>query len=131
VRKALLPQLDLGLVPHRSLLQVVLASRIGFVDFGLGGPGGIVVQPVGIEAGCGGTGNCPLWVFRKTGSIYSLILRSEGETFQTLQPVGGAWPDILVGTNNSGSERTLRLYHFSKGFYSEKACYQAGKPDVR
>jgi len=131
VKKALLPDFDLGLAPNQSLMQVASASRIGFVDLGSDGTRELVVQPVGIQGGCGATGNCPFWVFRKVGSSYKLILSSQGETFQILQRPGRAFPDILVVARDSGSERTLRMYRFSGGAYSEKACYKAVEPDAR
>jgi len=131
VKRAMLPYFDLGLAPHQSLMQVVLASRISFIDLDSDGIRELIVQPVGLQSGCGATGNCPFWIFRKAGSSYRLILRSQAETFQILRRVGSALPDILVGSHDSGSEWTLRTYRFSEGVYSERACYKATESDVR
>lgn len=106
---------------------IALKARVKFIDLNGDGRPEVIAQPVGLESGCGATGNCPFWVFEKTPAGYQLILRSEGG-FQvfTIEPATtNGFSDMVLGTHDSAGERTLYLFRYSEGRYRRRACYNA------
>jgi hypothetical protein len=62
-----------------DLSALALKTRVKFIDLNGDGSPEVIAQPVGIEAGCGATGNCPFWVFERTSTGYKAILKTAGQ----------------------------------------------------
>ena len=102
----------------------MLDTRVLTTDLNHDGLSEIIAQPVGNEF-CSPTGNCPFWVFRKTGSIYKLVLNGLGQTF-TLQPnYTNGFRDIVVAMHGSAFDQELKLYRYRNGRYYRESCYDA------
>jgi hypothetical protein len=106
---------------------LALKTRVKFIDLNGDGRPEVIAQPVGMESGCGATGNCPFWVFERISAGYKLILRSDGG-FQvfTIEPTAtNGFSDIILGTHDSASERTLYVFRYGQGRYRPWVCYNA------
>ena len=75
--------------------------------------------------GCSPTGNCSLWIFRKTDKGYALILDSFGQTFTVQHTRTNGFADIVVAMHGSATESTLKVYRYDRGRYRRADCYEA------
>jgi hypothetical protein len=92
----------------------------------------VIAQAFGPKAGCGATGNCPIWVFMKTANSYQLLLDTrdkEGiggiELLTVEETRTNGFNDLVLAAHDSASEKTLFVYRYRNGQYRESACYDA------
>lgn len=108
-----------------EIREVAVHTRVKLVDLNGDGTSEIVAQPIGDEAGCGATGNCPIWIFEPSGAGYKLLLDGTAQTF-TVQPgATNGYSDLVLGQHASASEQVLYVYSFRDGRYRRGACYDA------
>ncbi len=106
------------------LAALATKTRVKAVDLNGDGAPEVIAQPVGLEAGCGATGNCPFWVFEKTRTGYKLILGTKGfQVFTIESRATEGFRDIVLGSHDSASERTLYVFRYSGGRYHEGECH--------
>lgn len=129
IAKQLRPQMtDLEIHSEKELRNVTADTRVKFIDLNGDGVPEVIAQAWEMKAGCGATGNCPIWVFSKSDNGYKLLLGGDGWTFQifTVQPtVTNGYHDLVLGFHDSASEKTLEVYRFKNGKYRRDECYDA------
>jgi len=121
---------DLEIGTESEILAVAAQTRIKLVDLNNDEIPEIIAQPVGLKAGCGATGNCPFWVFAKHNGGYILLLDSGNDGgFQvfTVEPTRThGFNDLVLGSHDSASERTLFVYRYREGkYHKQPECYSA------
>lgn len=103
-----------------ELKKKALDTRIALIDLNGDGIPEVVAQAM---VGCGATGNCPFWVFRKSKRGYDVILQGEAHTF-TVQPSStNGFRDIVLSMHGSYSSGDLTDYHYRDGVYKDVGCY--------
>ncbi len=105
--------------------ELALRARIQSVDLNGDGVPEFLVQPIGDEAGCGATGNCPFWVFAKTGAEYKLILQWNAELYRIEGGSSSGYRDIALAAHNSASNKTIYVFGYEGSSYRQKECYSA------
>lgn len=116
---------DLEIGSEEELKKVALDTRIKLIDLNADGIPEVVAQGCCLKAGCGATGNCPFWVFRKSASHYGLLLETFGQVFTIESTKTNGFSDIVVGTHDSARQKTLTIYHYRNGGYKDVGCYVA------
>ena len=120
------PQMaDLEIANEKELRKIAEQSRFELVDLNADGVSEVVVQPIGLKAGCGATGNCPFWVFALGGGKYRLILGTSGQMYRVESHGSNGYSDISVADHDSATEKTIYQFRFLRGQYKKIACYQA------
>lgn len=87
----------------------------------------IIVQGHGTNYGCNLTGNCPLWIFRRSADGYQMILHGIAQTFIIQETRTNGRHDIVFGMRGSGTLVELKLYRFDGSEYQKSTCYQANR----
>ncbi len=114
-----------GIDSAQQLKDAILETRTELVDLNDDGTPEVIAQGTNKE-GCSPTGNCPFWVFQKSGQEYRLLVSlSAIQTFQIQRNRSGRFQDIVVAMHGSATERTLRLLQYSRGKYRQAGCYDA------
>lgn len=99
-------------------------TRVRLVDLNGDGVPEVISQASGDI--CSPTGNCPFWVFQKTGAKYRLILEKWAVQDFTVQPTQtNGYFDLVLGMHGSATEQGLFLYQFRDGRYRKAGCYDA------
>jgi len=124
--KAISRQIRTVMEPGPNPRALAKKTRVKLFDLNGDGIPEIIAQPIGIDAGCGATGNCPFWIFQKDGEGYKLLLRRMGFWVFTVEPtITNGFRDIVLASHESASERTVIVFRYSGGTYQERACYNA------
>ncbi|MGD0858971.1 MAG: hypothetical protein ABR912_06600 [Terracidiphilus sp.] len=117
---------------ERELRQVAADTRVELIDLDGDGIPEIIAQANDMRAGCGATGNCAFWVFKKVSGGYKLLLDTRDK-----DGIGGAelitvensrtngFNDFVLAVHDSAFEKTLLVYQYKNGFYRESRCYDA------
>lgn len=113
---------DLEISSESQLEEAALDTRIKMIDLNGDGTPEVVAQGM---SGCGATGNCSFWVFRKTGDHYELILNGYGETFTIQKESTNGFKDIVVASHSSATDSGVTLFRYKDGSYHEAGCYEA------
>lgn len=123
---------DMQISSEKELLGVVARTRVKLVDLNNDGTPEVLAHAFGWEEGCGSTGNCPFWVFRKTENGFKKLLDTRGpdgvggmEFFTISDKSTNGFRDIVLASSESGGERSLLVYRFRKIAYAESECYTA------
>ncbi len=117
---------DLGTGAGEEMNSAVLDSRIMMVDLDGEGTREAIVQGSGELAGCSATGNCPLWIFKKSGGKWRMLLWAPSVQSFTIQPVRGKrFPDIVLAAHRSAFESELTLFRYSHGAFRASGCEEA------
>jgi hypothetical protein len=126
IQKALAFWLDLSIeFPRKLTLEEVISScRVELAELDPNAPRDVIVQASTMQGGCGATGNCPLWIFRRSTAGYKLLLQSQGDRIKILPADPRYGADIVVSFREGGSEQILRVYRLSSGQYRQRACYK-------
>lgn len=99
-------------------------TRVRLVDLNGDGVPEVISQASGDI--CSPTGNCPFWVFQKTGTRYMLILENGAVQDFTIQPTQtNGYFDLVLGMHGSATEQGLFVYQFRGGRYRRTGCYDA------
>jgi len=115
----------LGIDSEQQLKDAILDTRVELVDLNGDGIREVVAQGT-YKEGCSPTGNCPFWIFQKSGRKYRLLASFDGiQTFQIQRTRSNGFRDIVVEQHGSATERTLRLLQYSRGSYHGVGCYYA------
>ncbi len=123
---------DLQISSERELRELSAKTRIKLVDLNDDGVVEVLAQANDFKAGCGGTGNCPFWVFQETATGFRKLLETRGKdgiggvevlTVAALRTNG--FNDLVLGAHDSASEMTLFVYRFRDGQYRVSECYDA------
>ncbi|HKF51402.1 MAG TPA: hypothetical protein VKB26_03755 [Candidatus Acidoferrales bacterium] len=92
--------------------------RVRRVD--LGGSPGIVAQ--GTKLLCGGTGNCQIFVLRKTNDKWLSLFKADapiGDGFQLGRSLTHGIKDLTVTMNSSAAKSGHTVYKFDGQFYQK------------
>jgi hypothetical protein len=122
---------DLEIDSERELQKIAADTRIELIDLNGDGIPEVIAQAFGIKAGCGATGNCPIWVFMKTANGYKLLFDTRkaneigGELITVEENRTNGFKDLVFAAHDSASEKTLFVYRYRNGLYRESACYGA------
>jgi hypothetical protein len=109
-------------VSPAGLRRLAFNTRIEFVDLNHDGTNEVIAQSNGVEA-CGATGNCFLWIFQPTDDGYKLLLDGGGQVLRILDSSTSGYQDVVLGSHDSASERTLLVYTYRNGRYRRSECY--------
>lgn len=118
---------DLQIDSESELLRVAASTRVEFVDVNEDGVPEVIAQANDWKAGCGATGNCPLWVLQKREGAYKVLLDTRGgvQLFAVESNKTDGFFDVVVSTSESGDGRDLFLYRYRNGTYRLNSCYNA------
>jgi hypothetical protein len=117
---------------ERELRQVAANTRVELVDLDGDGIPEVIAQANDYRAGCGATGNCAFWVFKRELGGYKLLLDTRDK-----DGIGGAqaitvensrtngFSDFVLAVHDSAFEKTLLVYQYKNGLYRESRCYDA------
>lgn len=116
-----------------SVLKELFESlRVLTVDLNEDGVAEVIVQPSDPGYWCGATGNCTFWIFQKINGRFEPILDSRlgngngaVETFNILPEKTLGYSDLVLGTHDSASEKSLFVYRFDGRKYQPHECYDA------
>jgi hypothetical protein len=113
---------EFDLDTKESLREAVMKTRVKMIDLDGDGVPEVVAQAF---AGCSATGNCPFWIFRKTGKHYEPLLETHGQTFTIQKHSTLGYKDIVVSVHGSATQSGLMDYRYSDGQYVAAGCYNA------
>lgn len=123
VQEQLRPEMaDFEISSESQLEEAALDTRVKMIDLNGDGTPEVIAQGM---SGCGATGNCSFWVFRKTGKHYELILNGYGQTFTIQKESTNGFKDIVVASHSSATDSGLTLFRCKDGSYHEAGCYEA------
>ncbi|WP_263355792.1 hypothetical protein [Acidicapsa ligni] len=111
-----------------ELRHVAEETRLRLVDLNGDGKPEIILQAMGLKAGCGATGNCSIWVLERTATGYSQLVQGSTFKVQTFTVQGeqtNGYKDLVLGMHGSASEQTLFLLRYKDGKYYRSGCYDA------
>ena len=111
---------DAGIESESELQEAALDTRIKMTDLNDDGVAEVVGQGM---VGCGATGNCPFWVWRKVKQGYELLLEGQAQTFTIQKSSSNGFHDIVLSRHGSYSSGDLTLYQYKEGSYHDVACY--------
>lgn len=113
--------------PGADATALASRTRVKLIDLNGDGRLEVIAQPVGTDAGCGATGNCPFWVFEKTTAGYAAILSvNRGVQVFTIEPaMTNGFRNLILGSHDAAGERTLRVFRYTEGRYRPGGCYKA------
>jgi hypothetical protein len=115
----------MGIDSEQQLKDAILDTRVEMVDLNGDDVAEVIAQGTAKE-GCSPTGNCPFWVFQKSGREYRLLVSLPAiQTFQIQRSRSDGFRDIVVEMHGSATQRTLRLLRYSRSKYHEAGCYHA------
>jgi hypothetical protein len=115
----------IGIVSAQQLKDMTFDTRVELVDLNGDGIPEVIAQGTN-KLGCSPTGNCPFWVFQKSGGEYRFLVSLGAiQTFKIQRTRSGGFRDIVVEMHGSATQRTLRLLRYSQGKYHKAGCYDA------
>ncbi|MGH9506466.1 MAG: hypothetical protein ACRD13_06035 [Terriglobales bacterium] len=118
-------ELAVGLTPDQAEREYAVApsASVTFKKLGGGGREAIVDGP---WADCSGDGNCPMLIFRRTGSRWTLLLDGGYGTGFYIQPTSShGLRDVVASSHDSAFESVDVLYRFNGSRYARAACWDA------
>jgi len=99
-------------------------TRVEFIDLNSDGTQEVIAQLSGDA--CSPTGNCPLYILRKTGTNYRVILEKGAAQTVTVQRTRtNGYFDVVIGMHGSATQQGLFVYQFREGRYRRTHCYNA------
>jgi hypothetical protein len=113
---------EVGIESPRQLQKAAFDTRVKLIPLDQNRAPEVVAQAL---VGCGATGNCPFWVFRKIHRKYKLMLRAVGQTFTIQNTVTDGYRNIVVAMQGSALDSELKEYRYEDGFYRGVGCYSA------
>jgi hypothetical protein len=114
-----------GMLSSAEARRLALQSRARLVDLSLANKPTLVVQATGADAGCGATGNCPMWVIAKNGHAFSILLETQAQTFAVQKASSKGYRNVVFGWHSSATESGLSMYRFDGTAYGIVGCYLA------
>jgi hypothetical protein len=117
---------------EHELRQLAANTRVELIDLDGDGTPEVITQANGLKAGCGATGNCAFWVFKKVTDGYKLLLDTRDK-----EGIGGAelltvekartngFNDLVLAAHDFASEKSLLVYRYKNGMYRESECHYA------
>jgi hypothetical protein len=112
----------LNITSESELQSVVLESSVTFIDLDRDGTNEVIAMGRGSKAGCGATGNCPIWVFKRNRRSYKLLLTTHGQGFTVSDRRTAGYANIFAPSHMSAFEQEVYLYRFSGNVYREAGC---------
>ena len=113
---------DLEIESKAQVSDAVQETRIKLIDLNGDGIAEVIGQGM---VGCGATGNCPFWIFKKTQHGYRLVAESYGQTFTIQKIMTNGFHDIVVSGQDSATESELTVFRYWGGVYHDVGCYRA------
>lgn len=72
---------------------------------------------------CGALGNCPDWVYRKTGEGYELLLRTRGRQLLLEKTSAGGYRDLRSEAGDTAWQGDFAIYQYDGKKYRANRCY--------
>lgn len=72
---------------------------------------------------CGALGNCPDWVYQKSGGGYQLLLRTFGRTLSPEKTSTDKFRDLRSEGGDSATEGSFTIYKFGGEKYQANGCF--------
>ncbi len=72
---------------------------------------------------CGAHGNCPRWVYSKTGGNFTLLLTTAGQKLTTQKTISNKFFDLRSDGSSSAFETAYDIYKFDGSEYKAKDCF--------
>jgi hypothetical protein len=122
------PQMaDLEITSEKELREIALQSRVKFVDLDEDGTDEVIVQPFGKKTPCGVTGNCPFWVFAKSGEAYRLMIEGDAaaEMYRIEPQRTNGFHNLALAIHDTAVEKHIFIYQFRSARYRASKCYDA------
>jgi hypothetical protein len=119
------PMSDAGYDDDR-IREIASTTRIRFVDLGDGKPL-LLATSLGLEGGCDGMANCPMWIFRRTDEGFLALLTAIAASY-TVQPAEGGLSDLVLMHHITPRQSGLRLYHYTDLKLVDAGCFEASWP---
>ena len=117
----------------QRIREIASITRLRFNELKGDGKSLLIAGSIGLEAGCDGAGNCPMWIFRrdKAAGEYVSVLDTQAASY-TIQPTStNGVPDLVTLRRKTPMAGTLTLYQFSDGKYVDAGCYTATWPAAK
>jgi hypothetical protein len=118
-------------IPADQMRKLAADTRIELVDLDGDGKNEVIAQGNGLGP-CGGTGNCIVLILRITSSGIDRLLDSRSgehgggfEKIRVMDTTTNGFHDVVLASHVSSSERTLEVFRFVGGKYSQSDCYSA------
>ncbi len=71
---------------------------------------------------CGATGNCQMWIYKKSGNSYKKLLDTGGEILLVKKNLTSGYKNIFVRNHGSCASSYQTTYKFNRGKYEESQC---------
>jgi hypothetical protein len=113
---------ELGKTLAMEVREASLETRVKLIDLDNDGMPEVIAEAAD---SCNDLGNCHIWIFKKSGQEYKLILDSIGQTFTVQATSTNGVKDIVVAMRESASEFNLKEYHYEDGKYKRASCHHA------
>ncbi len=113
---------DLEIESEAGLEKTALDTRVKWIDLNNDGVREVIAQGM---VNCSAVGNCPIWVFRKRGKGYQVLLEDEAQTFTIQKTSTGGYREIVTAVHGSATQAGLADYRFRDGRYQEAGCYSS------
>lgn len=101
----------------------LLARRVS-----LGSSDGLVLQ--GTSLLCGATGNCQMWVFRRSGTRWVCLFRGQApvaDGFGFEQQAGYGIRSLVLSSHMSADETDYSVFTYNGRAYSLSQCYRTNR----
>lgn len=116
---------DLEIADEKELRSIAQQSRFELLDLNGDGAPEVIVQPIGLKAGCGATGNCPFWIFAGNGTKLRLIMDTIGQMYRVEWSSSKGYTDLAVASHDSATQKTIFIFRYQGARYRQIGCYQA------
>ena len=103
--------------------RVVLSTRVGLIALAHNEAKQSLVR--GPQQFCGGTGNCPLWIFIRQRGKARLILDEEGTSLFAGSGSYRGFTDLVVPSHVSAAETWFGVFRWNNTEYKRIDCYIA------
>jgi hypothetical protein len=109
-------------LPGQSAAQMIDNTRVARVALHDTGKTEILVQ-ASDNCHCGATGNCDLWVVRRTQKGFEVLLEIQAVLEVSIEPSStNGYRDLMTSTHESAFMTDLTLHKFDGKQYQKSAC---------
>jgi hypothetical protein len=113
-----------GDLSDADIRRLAPVTNVQLADLNGGASRTFILKSYGAKL-CGAVGNCLIWIYEMTPQGPRPLLESGGQVITVRDDSTNGYRDIVIGTHNSASERTLLHYQYASGRYRRVGCYEA------
>jgi len=100
-----------GNTSEEELRSVAQKARVKYVDLDGDGKSEVIIQAAG-DTTCSPTGNCSIWVLRRSKNRYQIILDEDAQTFTVQSESSHGFRDLLLTRHGSAFASDGELFRF-------------------